>query len=77
MTPVAPGTAIITIAVWVLGWAAIVWSAAHPNKSVGDAANPAPPPVESPSPKTKVQVIEEDPDRPGHWLVTYRETGTP
>ena len=66
----APGTAVFTIAVWVLGWASLIW-ATRPNKSVEDAPNPSPPPLPERGPKQEVQVsIVRDTAHPNRWIVT-------
>lgn len=66
----APGTAIFTIAVWVLGWASLIW-ATRPNKSVEDAATPTPPASPERGSKQEVQVsIVRDTAHPNRWIVT-------
>ena len=55
--------------VWALGAAAVWYVARTPNHS--------PTLPHAPSAKEEQQVsIEQDPDKPGHWIVNHKKTGT-
>lgn len=53
------------LALWAVGWGAIIWAA----KRVPPAPNPAPPPAPEGAAEEKPQVtLMRDPDHPNRWL---------
>lgn len=58
---------VFILTVWGAGWAAVVWAA---RKPVGDAPNPAPPPLPERGPAEEPQVtLMRDQNHPNRWIV--------
>lgn len=58
------------LGVWGIGWGSVIWVAKKTPKSVGDAANPAPPaPSERGCEKEPQVNMVRDTEHPNRWIV--------